>query len=248
MIDYDLDVKDIRRLHELRHAVNVYDPKFVARELRVSERRITYLYDSDIHGSQEIKSLLKLPDAELRRRVEQIEEEEEDDNEDEILSEIELAKLRAWHLSSDLRDKRKNFAGIGTNKAKRRLNKLAKNNLYAKAIRTALEIEDKNICAKEEVGEYRQRKYKQKAQLILDLCSIFRETDWGWGIEKTNNYSASHIIYFEIPGYIEQISWHFTPEDEQQFPKYHREWDKIECASLRKLERATLKIFQENGL
>src|ERR1700722_11544762 len=40
---------------------------------------------------------------------------------------------------------RETFCGIGTRQAKLKLNKLAKTSIYAKALRVALEIEDKNL-------------------------------------------------------------------------------------------------------
>ena len=47
---------------------------------------------------------------------------------------------------------RSQFAGIGTRKAKLALNKLAKTDAYAEALRVALEIEDANLTAKRYFG------------------------------------------------------------------------------------------------
>ena len=58
-------------------------------------------------------------------------------------------------LVEDLEDLRTDALGIGTNKIKRRLNKLAKEDNIAKIIRLMIEIEDVNILAKKYYGKYR---------------------------------------------------------------------------------------------
>lgn len=145
-----------------------------------------------------------------------------------------------------LKEKRKTFASIGTNKAKRRLNKLSKENEVAKAIRKALEIEDKNILAKDHYGKYKDKIYNVKNILILELVHIFKENKWVYGIQKNKDPFPPHIIYFEIPN-CEQISWHFDA-NKLGLPKYNQEWDKEENSTLRKLEKITKKILKENGL
>ena len=153
-------------------------------------------------------------------------------------------EIRAKHeaLASDLKNQRSKFAGIGTNKAKRRLNKLAINDPIAKAIRLALEVEDKNISAKQYYGKYRERNYDQKAILIDDLCKLFKEQNWIYGIQNSDVYPVTHVIYFEIPT-CEQISWHFSPTKESDFPIYAGEWDGKQNSTLGKLETIAIKLL-----
>lgn len=127
------------------------------------------------------------------------------------------------------------FAGIGTRKAKLRLNKLARSNSLAKAVRIALEIEDKNISAKKSYGEFRIKIYGQKTRLIYDLAEHCKKHNWVYGIKDSDELPMSHVIYFELP-YCEQISWHFTPSNELDFPDYKNEWDGKINSTLRKLE------------
>lgn len=149
-------------------------------------------------------------------------------------------------LIEKLEDKRVAFAGIGTNKAKRRLNKLALVSVVAKAIRIALEIEDKNIVAKKYPGDYRERAYKEKHELIIKLRDVFRQQNWKFGVQKDDCLSASHVVYFEIPG-CEQISWHFTPDHPKDFPMYDGKWDKKENSTLDKLESVVIKFLRETN-
>jgi hypothetical protein len=155
---------------------------------------------------------------------------------------IQEIREKNENLIYDLKKKRKEFAGVGTNKAKRRLNKLASTNLIAKAVRLALEIEDKNISAKKSYGKYQERIYKQKNTLIMELCDLFKKNDWNYGIQKSEAIPTSHVIYFEIPN-CKQISWHFTPEKEEDFSPYKGKWDKKLNSTLDKLEVVTVKLL-----
>jgi hypothetical protein len=151
--------------------------------------------------------------------------------------------LKNAQLISELQQKRQEFAGIGTNKAKRRLNKLTLTDPLAKAVRLALEIEDKSISAKNSYGKYKDRIYKQKTKFILDLCELFKEQGWTYGVQKSNVPPTTHVIYFEIPE-CEQISWHFTPEKKDDFPNYKGEWDKKQNSTIKKLEIVTARLLQ----
>ena len=125
----------------------------------------------------------------------------------------------------------------------------------AKAVRIALEIEDKNISAKKTRGKYKEKIYNQKHDFIAKLCNIFKEQNWAYGVQKTDNYSASHIIYFEIPG-CEQLSWHFTPNNPnvevfrhiKDVPIYAGEWDKKTNSALDKLEKISLELLKKYNL
>jgi hypothetical protein len=138
---------------------------------------------------------------------------------------------------------RKQFCGIGTRRAKLALNKLAKTSTYAKALRTALEIEDKNLTAKKYHGgdiggyTYDQIAYWGKHDGIMQLADICRLESWTYGIQESGVYGVTHVIYFELPG-VEQISWHFLPPAGHDLPEYLGVWDQKTHSTLVKLERA----------
>lgn len=138
---------------------------------------------------------------------------------------------------------RHHFCGVGTRRTKLALNKLAKVSKYAKALRIALEVEDKNLTAKKYYGgdiggySYSQVAYFAKNQGILQLIEICNSQGWMYGVQKAGVFGASHVIYFDFPG-VEQISWHFTPQTDHEFPIYPGIWDGKENSTLRKLEAA----------
>jgi len=136
------------------------------------------------------------------------------------------------NLIDNLAVARDNFLGIGTNKIKRRLNKLAEYDDVAKIVRIALEIEDKNICAKKYFGEYRDKIYNQKSDLIYDLIDLFDKNNFVYGIHDYESLETHHIIFFEIPN-CEQISGHSTFD--VVLPKYGKEWDGKINSTLNKL-------------
>jgi len=156
-------------------------------------------------------------------------------------------KQKYANLNYTLQCNRHDFAGIGTNKAKRRLNKLGLANPIAKAIRIALEIEDKNIVAKNTNWRYRDKVYDIKNKLILELSELFKINNWKYGIQKSDIQLMSHIIYFEIPT-CEQISWHFSPTKGQNFPNYDGEWDEKENMTMEKLEKVAIYLLKDNNL
>jgi hypothetical protein len=236
--DEDIDVKSIVFLYELRHACNVLGLEEVARGLRMSPKNVTRLYESSIHGSEDILDFFNISKKEFSKLL--IEYEKESTDVEEL---IEDARIRNDELIVKLKQNRTNYAGIGTNKAKRRLNKLALTNPLAKAVRLALEIEDKNISAKDSYGKYRDKIYNLKTKLIMDLCKLFKEQNWIYGIQDSKIPPVSHIIYFEIPT-CEQISWHFTPEKENEFPAYTGKWDEKINSTIGKLEVVTKKLLQ----
>jgi hypothetical protein len=136
--------------------------------------------------------------------------------------EYKKAIIKNERLIQDLEDFRKNMLGLGTNKIKRRLNKLSKNNTIAKAIRLALEIEDKNISAKKYRGY--DKYYESKYKLILELIDLFNQENWIYGKQKSDGIDTDYIIYFEIPG-CEQISWHVNFDDPDSILDYNKNWD-----------------------
>jgi len=162
-------------------------------------------------------------------------------------SEKYIALEKNDNLIFDLQQKRNNFATIGTNKAKRRLNKLSLTNEIAKAVRKALEIEDTNIQAKKYYGDYKEKIYNKKNELILEMKEIFDKNKWEYGIQNSTVLFINSIIYFEIPG-CEQISWHFSVNKKKDFPKYEKEWDGKENSTLDKLSKITIELLKNANL
>lgn len=236
---YDLD-EDINYLYELRHSSNVFGDQYVADLLNIQVKKVIELRESNVHGSKKLDIFLKASKSQFKELIQQFEEEEY-----QRQLGIYHAKIKNQILINSLKEKRKNFAGIGTNKAKRRLNKLAKTDPIAQATRLAIEIEDKNISAKEAFGTFKDRIYNIKASLILDLCLIFKENSWTYGIQEDNTSITFYVIYFEIPG-CEQISWHYMPLDPKEFPIYNKTWDQKENSTLLKLENITKKLLKNN--
>jgi hypothetical protein len=138
---------------------------------------------------------------------------------------------------------RQEFCGVGTRRTKLALNRLAKTSNYAKALRVALEIEDKNLTAKKchggDIGgySYDQIAYFAKHDGIMELIEICKSQGWTFGIHMAGVYGATHVVYFELPG-VEQISWHFTPQSGNELPMYPGVWDRQENSTLWKLEAA----------
>lgn len=147
-------------------------------------------------------------------------------------------------LIYQLQVSRDNFLGIGTNKTKRRLNKLSEINPIALAFRIALETEDKNIQAKNSFGKYRRKIYDQKAILIEQMLDLFKKNNWTYGLHEESTYDTNAIAFFEIPG-CEQISWHCTLRCISSTPKYEKEWDGKINSTLEKLESAIKSTFPE---
>lgn len=147
-------------------------------------------------------------------------------------------------LISQLHGKRETFCGIGTRKAKIRLNKLAKTDTIAALYRKALEIEDKNIQAKA-YPSYREEYYEEKSLLIEDLIKtcLAENIKVGYSCETTEyEQDTIYIVYFELPN-CEQISWHCT--DKPNCPVYDGVWDGKVNSTLPKLEKAILSRYPE---
>ena len=150
-------------------------------------------------------------------------------------------------LIENLNESRTNFLGIGTNKIKRRLNKISTTDDIALAIRLALETEDKNITAKNLYGSYREKTYNLKNDLILKLIQLFlKNPTWIFGIEKKEGIETNTIIYFEIPD-MEQISWHnnFKKEDFKNLPDYGKPWDGKVNSTLNKIAKTIKTKYTE---
>lgn len=145
-------------------------------------------------------------------------------------------------LVYQLLEKRGNFALIGTNKVKRRLNKISDRIPEALALRYALEVEDKKYF-----GEWRDKIYQEKSNLISTLIFLSEENGWVYGIQNSDVSNTTHIIYFEFPN-CEQISWHYSPSDVSSLPKYTKKWDGKINSTLDKLEKAIIVLLKEHKL
>ena len=141
---------------------------------------------------------------------------------------------------------RSQFAGIGTRKAKLVLNKRAKVDVYARALRIALEIEDANLTAKRYFGgncggyTYAQISYEKKCANIEALIEIAKSKDWAFGVQPSDVGNTTHIIYFELPG-VGQVSWHYSAT--QLLPVYLGQWDGKVGSTLPKLEAAVSALL-----
>jgi hypothetical protein len=143
---------------------------------------------------------------------------------------------------------RTEFAGVGTRKAKLTLNKLAKTDPYARALRTALEIEDVNLTAKRYFGgdcggyTYADIAYLKKCEHIEALIEISRSHGWVFGVQPSDVPDTTHIIYFELPD-VGQVSWHYSPRG--PLPVYAGQWDGQVGSTLPKLETAIALLLVE---
>jgi len=168
-------------------------------------------------------------------------------NDEDLSTDHEEAIEKNNNLITQLYEKRRDFALIGTNKTKRRLTKISKDDPLAKAIRTALEIEDKNISAKKYFGILKRQIYQEKSELINSLITICKNNNWIYGIQGSDSMDTTHIIYFELPG-CEQISWHFSPNNTKSFPRYNKKWDEKVNSTLIKLEKISFDLLRKNNL
>lgn len=228
---YDSNPKLINTVSELRHYINIYG--ITDKLLKYFNTDFCTIEDiqTDCYGNLSVSKLIN--DNEYLK--DQITEREY------INNKKEKAHHKNIELIEILKNKRKNFCVVGTNKIKRRLNKLAETDYIAKCYRLAIEIEDKNIQAKDN-PYYSDKIYKEKYKYILELITIFKEHCLVYGKQISDVSKMSHIIYFEIPN-CEQISFHTNLENEYNIPTYDKEWDGQINSTLNKLEKGILKTF-----
>lgn len=138
------------------------------------------------------------------------------------------------------------FAGIGTRKVKLALNKLAKTDPYAHALRVALEIEDANITAARYFGgdcggyTYAEIQHLKKSENIEALIGICKSQGWVFGVQPSGVFSPTHILFFDIPG-VGQLSWQYSPKE--ALPVYPGQWDGQQGSALPKLEAAVSAVL-----
>lgn len=127
--------------------------------------------------------------------------------------------------------------GIGTNKIKRRLNKLIETNHIVKIIRTLIDVEDCNISAKKySYSKYKNEYYNKKQSLISDLIILYKEHNYIYGRQKSDAIGIKDVIFFELPNSSVQVSFH-TNLKENDVPEYTKCWD-------RKINSTMDKIFK----
>ena len=244
--------KEISTVAEFKDFVLKNGREAIVEKLKITPKRANQIISCRVDGKTKITGILHVPNHEARKFLAQRSASvqpkkivEEDDLYD---LEEELERFKALQKNEELieilDDVRSNCLGIGTNKLKRRLNKLAESSEIARAYRIALEIEDKNITAKKTPPKYKDKVYQQKYDLILDLAELFGVEKWCFGKQNAKEFSTDHIMFFELPG-CEQISWHCTLEKGNNFPGYSKPWDRKINSTLEKLLEGILKNFPE---
>ena len=256
-------IKDIRTVIHLKWYKNIHGRNKVKEYFNISVDRldkILKIHEEDIeilkYLNDKVELDLKLIRLAVKKEVfyndDYYDEENDDDNyidvktsyyddDYDLTKEHKIALQKNDDLVYQLSEKRDNFLGIGTNKTKRRLNKLSQTDDIAMALRIALEIEDKNISAKKSFGKYRERYYIQKSDLINSLIDLFEIYKWNYGIEKKSEHLTNSIIYFDIPN-CEQISWH-TNLNCKDIPIYNQPWDGKINSTLNKLEDCIKNLY-----
>ena len=246
-------VKEVKTLLELRWIVNIFGYDKTSEILSINKDKLEKIKTLDINNDKiDVRHYLnnsnqekELNDVLNEFKIIRVDNDEELDYYDRFnyISKSHAEALQKnEELVYDLMISRVEFLGIGTNKTKRRLNKIAETDEIALAIRIALEIEDKNISAKKSWGKYRAKIYDEKAVLINSLIDVFEKNRWEFGVHGSNVSDTTDIIFFEIPG-CEQISWHVTLK--RKCPKYAKKWDGKTNSTLGKIENKIKKDFPQ---
>lgn len=164
----------------------------------------------------------------------------------ESIKQREDAERKNNELCIQLSTARDSFCnGMGTRKTKLFLNKQIKNgDNNARLYRLALEIEDKNIQAKNVYYYYKDKVYYQKHLFILELAKACKDYGVTFGVQKSDNYSANCIFFFELPN-MKQISFHtnLSSDEFRNYPAYNKEWDGQINSTLPKIEETLMNIY-----
>lgn len=148
-------------------------------------------------------------------------------------------------LCNQLYNSRNQMCGIGTRKVKLFLNKKMKEgDRNAMILRTALEAEDANINAKKYFGDYKIRYYEVKHARIQDLLLLYYDSpDLSYGYQEYAGWDTNHIVYFELPGSGEQISFHCNLHYLNNIPVYGKQWDGQVNSTLPKIEDDIMRLY-----
>ena len=136
------------------------------------------------------------------------------------------------------------MCGFGTRKVKCFLNSMIrKGDKVAELYRIALEIEDENIKAKDNLY-YSQAHYNKKEELVYKLIELCDTENIVYGIQISDVRDTNKIIYFELPD-CEQISWHCNMKENivNKCPLYKKKWDGKINSTLNKLENAIINKY-----
>lgn len=177
--------------------------------------------------------------SELKRDANKVLEEEKHRQQN-----IENAKLKNFELIMQLKQARTDFCGIDTRNIKLLLNRLSKKgDRVAKLLRILLQAEDENIQAKK--GWKSEWHYRQKYLLVIEASELANSIGIVYGVQKTDNYSANSIMYFELPCTNSQISFHMNLDKDEleKYPKYEKEWDGEVNSTINKLEECILELY-----
>lgn len=233
----NIDLNNIKFVHQLRHYSNVVGDKEVRQHLGLTKNEFNRLKYSNIHGKTNIEALLKKPFNEKYADIEYLQEQADEQDYAKY-----KARLKNEQLIGLLEEKRTDICTIGTNKLKRRLSKIGKTNELAAALRSFLDIEDINIQAKKYYA-YSDKLYSKKTEFLGLLIEKFQQNDWLCGHQyNTDNPNIPYIYFFELP-ICEQVSWHC----EQKFVinEYEKKWDGKINSTLDKIENAVETYFPE---
>lgn len=161
-------------------------------------------------------------------------------------------------ISSYERFKKSMCYGIGQRRIKLMLNnKIKAGDILAELYKTALETENANINAKKYRNtlscSYKDVSYNEKRIKLFELiglCNKYNEHNdskiiYGW--ERSDNYSANTVIYFDLPK-CEQISFHINLNNDERIsiPEYYKEWDGKVNSTIWKLESAISETYKDD--
>lgn len=233
-ITFNCDPKIIYNVSDLRHHINCHGvSKQLLSHLRMSVENLEDVYNH-CFGKITIEELLQNKKDIIKKCKKERKNKEQ-------------AIIKNEQLVLQLRDMRKTFCNLGTRRTKLFLNTLVKQgDEIALIIRTLIETEDENIKAKEN-RYYADHHYYAKYQLILKLLHLYCDNGkLSYGIQETDNYSANHIVYFELPNG-EQISFHtnFEENDLNGLPIYEKPWDGKVNSTLPKLEQFVITNWKD---
>lgn len=186
--------------------------------------RVQELYNSELDGNHYVEDILL-----------------SDNYEEEFFNLFYKSKVmvnRYEKLIDSLEDAEKNYCGIGISNIKKLLYELSKEDIVARSLKIALEIEEASINAKMMMSNFI---YQSKEELILELIDICEQNSIKYGFGSSDILGIPSIVYFDLA--CGQLSWH-TMLDKKNYPCYCKKWDGVEFATLSKIE----EFIKENYL
>lgn len=222
-------------LNSLRYICDKFGMAFFALDNECKLNRVETLYNTTLHGSNYVASLLWADDFETKLS--------------ELIETNKLVHHRKQKFEENravllkLQQKaRRDYCGLGTKKVKLILNKEAEFDLKARILRLLLEIEDVNITAKNSYGDYADYRYYEKENLIQELIDLFDSKNLTYGFKQSDIPTRQSIVFFELDG--KQFSWH-SDLNFNENKTYKKDWDKQENSHLSKIEQLVLNEYQD---